>query len=168
MTRIDQLQPGQSPQTGAQKPAAKPAGEATFQSLLDEACRPESAAPAPTPAAPVAGVAKTAPTAKTSAPRQLDPLETEGMLHAERALDILETYQQGLGDKNKSLKELGGLVKAMDEEVAELTKVIDQMPPERELYGLLSEVAVTAMVESVKFNRGDYIPAPPAETAETA
>ncbi|MFH1058437.1 MAG: hypothetical protein V1797_07140 [Pseudomonadota bacterium] len=165
MTRIDQLQPGQTPQAGAQKTAAKPAGEASFQSLLDEACRPESAAPAPIPAASAAPAAQTAQTARPSAPRQLDPLETEGMLHAERALDILETYQQGLADKKRSLKELGGLVRAMDEEVAELTKVIDQMPPERELFGLLSEVAVAAMVESVKFNRGDYLPAPPAETA---
>lgn len=164
MTRIDQFQPGQATPPGAPKPAARPDGGPSFQQALDEACRPESAA-APAPVAPPAPAKASAPTAAAQAPRKLDPLQTEGMLRAERALDILEAYQQGLADKKKSLKELGGLVKAMDDEVAELTRVLERMTPEHDLYGLLSEVAVTAMVESVKFNRGDYVPAAPAETA---
>lgn len=161
MAKIDQLHPGQTPQAGTQRSAAKPEDVPSFQQVLDEACRPEAAAAPAAPAAP----AQTAPAAAVQAPRKLGPLETEGVLRAERTLDILETYQQGLADSRKSLKELGGLVKAMDDEVAELTKVIEHMTPDQDLYGLLSEVAVTAMVESVKFNRGDYVPAAAPEIA---
>ncbi|MFZ5586060.1 MAG: hypothetical protein ACOZHQ_09045 [Thermodesulfobacteriota bacterium] len=162
MTRIDQFQPGQTAPPGAPKPTARPDGGPSFQQALEEASRPESAA---APAAQPAPAKASAPAAPAQAPRKLDPLQTEGMLRAERALDILEAYQQGLADKKKSLKELGGLVKAMDDEVAELTKVLERMTPEHDLYGLLSEVAVTAMVESVKFNRGDYVPTALVETA---
>lgn len=167
MSRIDVLQPGQTRQSETTATPGRPEGAQSFQEMLAQANRLEAAtAPADSVALDTTfATTQAAQAAETLVPGPLDPLEVEGMLRAERTLDILNAYQQGLGDRKKTLKELGGLVKAMDQEVAELTKVMERMQPGQPLYGLLSEVAVTAMVESVKFNRGDYVPAAAPEKA---
>jgi hypothetical protein len=83
-------------------------------------------------------------------------------MRAEKALDILERYEQALGDQGKSLKDVAKLVRDLDGEVQALTRAMDKLSPQDKLYGLLQEVAVASTVESIKFNRGDYLPAEPS------
>jgi hypothetical protein len=52
---------------------------------------------------------------------------------------------------------MAGLVKSLEEESRGLGRVLGRMDPQDGLYGLLQEVASTAQVETVKFNRGDYV-----------
>lgn len=175
MNRIDQLKPGQTPPGAPTQPASRPQGAPSFQELLDQANQAGQTSQSGGLAAGqglegLAGVqaADAAnPLAAIAGTEALGPDETEGLLRAERTLDLLEAYQTGLADGKKSLKELSGLVKALDEEVGELTTALQQLQPDSKLHGLMSQVAVTAMVESIKFNRGDYNPSAP-EAGEEA
>jgi Tfp pilus assembly protein PilO len=54
---------------------------------------------------------------------------------------------------------MAGTVQALETEAKELSKLLESLNPDDELYNLLQEVATVAVVESIKFNRGDYLPA---------
>lgn len=170
MNRIDQLQPGRTQPETPTKPGVRPEGAPSFQQCLDQASQ------AGPPEAPVAGLVPSTsgqvPTAaavgslaSVAATTALGPEETEGLLRAERTLDLLEAYQNDLADQKKSLKQIFGVVKAMEGELGELMQAMQRLGPDSKLHGLLGEIAVQAMVESIKFNRGDYNPRSP-ETGE--
>ena len=157
MSKIDQLQPGQAPQTGQAPKTDRAQGGEAFQKILDQATQlaqgqePSRAAQArlASQAAQAAQVPQTA-----QAP---SPLQTEGLMRAGRTLDLLDTYALALADQGKPLKEVAGLVKSLQGEAEGLGQVMEKMDPQDGLYGLLQEVAATAQVESIKFNRGDYL-----------
>jgi uncharacterized phage infection (PIP) family protein YhgE len=175
MTRIDQIQTGTAPGAGEGQKAQRNQGDQAFQQILQQAASragesPQAAqggqggqaaqAPAFDPMATLQGVK---PALATAA--DLSPQQTEGLMHAERALETLERYEQVLGDERKSLKDVAALVRDLDGEVKGLTQALDKLDPQDKLYGLLQEVAVTSMVESIKFNRGDYLPTEPEPQA---
>lgn len=163
MTKIDDILPVKPAET---RPAPKPASRTrddAFGKVLQEAldqggAAPQAASKAAEAAEPFDPMDRLAGVKPLAAPARLDPLQTEGLMRAERTLDILDQYESLLGDHTKSLKETAHVVDRMDDEVRELTKVLDKLDPKDELYGILQEVAVTAMVQSIKFNRGDYLP----------
>jgi hypothetical protein len=162
MTRIDQIQTGTAPGVGEGLKTQRSQGDQAFQQILEQAASrvqqsPQAAASAPAfdPMATLQGVKPTLTTA------ELSPEQTEGLMRAERALETLERYEQVLGDERKSLKDVATLVRDLDGQVKGLTQTLDKMDPQDKLYGLLREVAVTSMVESIKFNRGDYLPTEP-------
>lgn len=168
MSRIDQITPGQGPRTGQTGKTGQAAGGESFQSMLDKAAQTGQATEtasaqglqAPPASQAVSASGQVAPTAPVD---QVAALQTQGLLHAGRTLDLLDTYAQALAQEQKPLKEVSGLVKNLEGEVGQLNQVLGQMDPKDGLYGLLQQVAVTAMVETVKFNRGDYLPQEPAE-----
>lgn len=157
MTKIDGIIPGAIPEQTT-KPGTKVAEAATsFQDILDRAIqgnqvRPESAA---SPAENIVGVSGVKPPVLNQV---LPPLHTEGVMRAERTLELLEDYERVLADGGKSLKDVSRAVQALDGEARELAGVLDRMDPQDELFPVLRDVMVTAMVESIKFNRGDYNP----------
>jgi hypothetical protein len=124
--------------------------------LQEDQSAAAAAAPAsPQPRDPLAGVRDAKPPLTT---QDLTPAQTEGLMRAERTLESLEHYQRLLGDESKSLKQVSQAVQGLEGEVRELTGVLDGMDSSDQLYGILQEVAVTAMVHSLKFNRGDFNP----------
>jgi hypothetical protein len=159
MTKIDDILPVKPAETRpAPKPAPRTRGDAfgkALQDALGQAAPQDAPRAAAEPFDPMAHLAGLKPPA---APARLGPLQTEGLMRAERILDILGQYESLLGDHAKSLKETAHVVDRMDDEVRELTKVLDKLDPKDGLYGILREAAVTAMVQSIKFNRGDYLP----------
>lgn len=162
MTRIDQIQPGTAPAAGEGQKTQRHQGDQAFQQVLEQAAgrlrEPQQAAEAPAfdPMSTLQGVKPPLASA------ELSPEQTEGLMRAERTLEILERYEQVLGDERKSLKDVATLVRDLDGEVKGLTQALEKIDPQDRLYGLLQEVAVASMVESIKFNRGDYLPAEPA------
>lgn len=172
MNRIDQLQPGRTqPETPA-KPGVRPEGAPSFQQCLDQANQVGSpdgprAGQAPLAPAQAPAAAAVGSLASVAHGTTLGPEETEGLLRAERTLDLLEAYQKDLADGKKSLKDIFGVVKALEGELGELMQAMDRLDPDSKLHGLLGEIATQAMVESIKFNRGDYNPSA-AETGEEA
>ncbi len=164
MTSIDKINPGQTPAASASSASGVKGDKDAFQKLLDQAAAQVegSAAPAASQAAapafdPLASLQNVKPV-QPGQEQELSPAQTEGLMRAERTLELLEDYEKMLGDQGKSLKQVSQLVQSLDGEVRELAGVLNSLDPGDQLYGILQEVAVTAMVESIKFNRGDYIP----------
>ena len=161
MSKIDQLLPGQNPQTVQTPQTARPQGAPAFQDILDQAAQvAQSQAASPAAPAQAAGLAATtAPAVSAPAPAAGVPstLQSEGLAWAGRTLDLLDSYALALAEQDKPLKEVAGLVKSLEDEAKGLGQVIERMDPQDGLYGLLQEVAAIAQTESIKFNRGDYV-----------
>jgi hypothetical protein len=159
MTKIDQILPGQITPKNGEKAKGAPSKGPSFQEILDQAAKTSqdsTKTSAPTQAFdPLNLINGVKPTA---AVEPLRPEQTQGLMHAERTMEILDDYQNALSDQSKSLKDMGRIVADMDGEVKQLTGVLEKLDPKDELYRILEDVAVTAMVESIKFNRGDYMP----------
>ncbi len=89
------------------------------------------------------------------APEEL--IRSQAELAADRALNLLDAYQAALADPKRSLKSMAPLVKDLEEEVTRLQEGLGSLPDGDPLRPILSRIAVVSMVETVKFNRGDYI-----------
>ena len=157
MTKIDGIIPGATPEQIVKPGRPSGDGAASFQEILDRAVqgnqvRSESATP---PAETMLGVSGVKPPVLSEV---LPPLHTEGVMRAERTLELLEDYERALADGRRSLKDVSRTVQALDGEARELAGVLDRMDPKDELFPVLRDVMVTAMVESIKFNRGDFNP----------
>ena len=90
-----------------------------------------------------------------------DPIQTmdpkEDVKRVEEFLDLLEVYNNRLGDGGSSLKDFSSLVSTMEKETARITPLLDSLPDGGRLKDILNRAVVTATVETIKFNRGDYI-----------
>lgn len=84
-------------------------------------------------------------------------LETKQILASmDSFLVLLETYQRQMGDPLVSLKETALVVSRMEQQSQELYRVWEALP-EGEEKDLLNRMLVTSTVETIKFNRGDYL-----------
>jgi hypothetical protein len=160
MTKIDGITPGVTPEETSQTKRQNEGAADSFAKLLDQAVRRgDEALTTGTDASPETGPMFGITGAKQPVVGDvLPPLHSEGVMRAERTLDLLENYEQMLGDSDKSLKEVSRAVAALDGEARELVGVLDRLDTNDALFPILQEVAVTAMVESIKFNRGDFNP----------
>jgi hypothetical protein len=84
-------------------------------------------------------------------------LPSQGVEVTERTLDLLERYQEALSDPRVSLKEVYSLVQSLRQEVQELNRSSDQLPPSDPLRKIMGEIGILSNVEIEKFNRGDYV-----------
>ena len=75
----------------------------------------------------------------------------------ENLLNVLGEYQQKLKDPHFSLKEIDPLVKQMENEKENLAPVLDSLLEDDGLKDILNQALVTSSLETIKFNRGDYI-----------
>ena len=75
----------------------------------------------------------------------------------ENILNVLGEYQQKLKDPHFSLKEIDPLVKQMENEKENLAPVLDSLLEDDGLKDILNQALVTSSLETIKFNRGDYI-----------
>lgn len=73
------------------------------------------------------------------------------------ALDQMEVYAQALSDESKSLKEISPMADNLKQAAHQLNELSQSLAEGHPLKGLSREAAVLATVESMKFNRGDYI-----------
>ncbi len=77
----------------------------------------------------------------------------------DQLLDLLEDYRRQLLQPGDHAKELDKVVQRLDARRASLGSVLDGLPDDDALKGLLNQSLVTAAVESFKFHRGDYLAA---------
>ena len=88
----------------------------------------------------------------------LSPAQNESIIdRVENLLNVLDEYQQKLNDPHFSLKEIDPLVKQMEEEKKYLAPVLDSLAEDDGLKDILNQALVTSSLETIKFNRGDYI-----------
>lgn len=83
---------------------------------------------------------------------------TEAIGSAERLLDILDDYSSKITNPRYTLKEIHKLVVGMENEKASLIPLMQSLPEGDGARDLLNRILVTASVEAIKFNRGDYLP----------
>ncbi len=82
----------------------------------------------------------------------------EAIGRAERLLDILGDYSSKMTDPRYTLKEIHQLVVGMETEQASLLPLMESLPEGDGARDLLNRILITASVEAIKFNRGDYLP----------
>lgn len=72
-------------------------------------------------------------------------------------LNILDEYQQKLGNSQFTLKDIYPLINHMEAEKENLIPVFDSLPDGDGLKDILNQALITSSVEIIKFNRGDYL-----------
>ncbi len=84
-------------------------------------------------------------------------LKKEGVQAVEKALLVLDRYQNSLADGQVSLKEIFPLIQSLQEGVKGLSEMAGKFSFNDPLRNLLAETGVLAAVEVEKYNRGDYL-----------
>lgn len=72
-------------------------------------------------------------------------------------LNTLDNYQKKLGDPASTLKDIYPLVTAMESETDKIIPFLDSLSDDDGLKDVLNRAVITATVEAIKFNRGDYL-----------
>lgn len=72
-------------------------------------------------------------------------------------LNLLDNYRKQLSDPHVTLRTLEPLMKTIVREKDQLSGLMESMPKEDGLKHILNQTLITASLEFIKFNRGDYI-----------
>ncbi len=72
-------------------------------------------------------------------------------------LNTLDAYQQKLGDRQYSLRDIHPLVQEIETEKENLLSDFQSLSDNDGIKGILDQTLIAASLEVVKFNRGDYI-----------
>ena len=72
-------------------------------------------------------------------------------------LNLLDNYRQQLSDPQVTLRTLEPVVNTIAKEKDHLSGLLDSLPNEDGLKHILNQTLITASLEVIKFNKGDYI-----------
>ena len=72
-------------------------------------------------------------------------------------LNLLDNYRQQLSDPQVTLRTLEPVVNTIAKEKDQLSGLLDSLPNEDGLKHILNQTLITASLEVIKFNKGDYI-----------
>lgn len=73
-------------------------------------------------------------------------------------LDLLDNYASDLNNPSRSLKDMAPLVDEINANANDLLRETGQMlDPDENLRQIASEAVMTARMELIRFNRGDYV-----------
>ncbi len=89
--------------------------------------------------------------------KEMTAAQSQGAQAAESTLNLFEKYQEALADPNRTLKEIDPLIRALVEKVNANQEITRKMSASDPLQKIMREIEILSMVESQKFNRGDYI-----------
>lgn len=78
--------------------------------------------------------------------------------HSDKLLTLLDSYAIGLGDPQKTLRELSSLVETIQKEAHLLeTEAEVHLSETEEIRGVINDLALTANVAAFRFQRGDFL-----------
>ena len=149
MTKIDQINETMVMQ--ATKKTNTPS-QAPFSASLENALSPKTQNNA--------GIGQTSALCEPQSPiiSQPDASPADVVGQTDRLLGLLESYATGLENPGATLKELASIVTMMKDEARQLMASTDtHTAGENDLNGIAVKAALTANVEYIKFQRGDYI-----------
>jgi exonuclease VII small subunit len=113
------------------------------------------------PASKPVSISSTPLTTNPLFPAQMDVVSRQQNFPAvdriEDLLDLLDDYRSQLADPQATLKDIHPLISQIEKEKEQLTPVLDSLADGDELKNILNQTLVTASLEVIKFNRGDYI-----------
>lgn len=75
----------------------------------------------------------------------------------ENLLSLLDQYRDQLADPKVTLRHIEPLLNTIAKEKEHLSDILDRLPNQDGLKDIIHRTLVTASLEEVKFNRGDYI-----------
>ncbi len=85
------------------------------------------------------------------------PDKKQTLAQMDRFLTLLENYQKQMEDPRISLKQTATIVSQMEQQTQELLPILENLPEGDGIKDLLNRMLVTSTVETIKFNRGDYL-----------
>jgi hypothetical protein len=92
---------------------------------------------------------------------RFNPLSTQDknltVERIENLLNLLDNYRQQLSDPHVTLRTLEPVMNSIAKEKDQLSELLDSLPNEDGLKDILNQTLITASLEAIKFNRGDYI-----------
>lgn len=72
-------------------------------------------------------------------------------------LNLLDNYRKQLADPQVSLRQIEPLMNMIEKEKEQLSSVLDSLASEDGLKDIVNRTLITASLEVIKYNRGDYI-----------
>jgi len=115
-------------------------------------------------------VEKSAPHAtQIQPPSSINPLSSVGfeselpkdkfytINRVENLINLLDDYRKQLADPAITLRSIEPVMKTIMKEKDQLSSLLDSMPNEQGLKDIVNRTLITASLEVIKFNRGDYI-----------
>jgi hypothetical protein len=123
-----------------------------FDEFLGKAMSPQST---PTPALATVPALQGLSALTFSVPTGVD--RSQAVKNIDELLNVIESYQNKMADPKVSLKEIYPVVQQMEKKAAELLPTSVSLPDGDKLKEILNRVLVVSTVETIKFNRGDYI-----------
>ena len=72
-------------------------------------------------------------------------------------LNLLDNYRDKLADPQVTLRSIEPVINMIAKEKEQLSSVLESLPNEDELKDIVKRTLITASLEVIKFNRGDYI-----------
>jgi hypothetical protein len=150
VTQINNINENTAVQTG-QRSSAKPA--AGFRDSLETALAEKSAGKTESGQATALGEPQAAHFNPAISPATDDDIACQ----TDNLLDLLESYSKGLEAPEASLKDLAPLVDRIKDGAQQLMASADNDAAAGELKDIASQAALTANIEYIKFQRGDYV-----------
>jgi hypothetical protein len=77
--------------------------------------------------------------------------------HVDNLLNLLDKYRIQLADPQVTLRSMEPVIKMIDKEKEQLSSVLDSLAEADGLKDIVNRTLVTASLEVMKYNRGDYI-----------
>ena len=72
-------------------------------------------------------------------------------------LNLLDNYRDQLADPQVTLRNIEPVINMIEKEKEQLSSVLDSLPNEDGLKDIVNRTLITASLEVIKYNRGDYI-----------
>ena len=72
-------------------------------------------------------------------------------------LNLLDNYRKQLADPTMTLRKIEPVMNTIIEEKEQLASLLDSLAGEEELKDIVNQTLITASLEAIKYNRGDYI-----------
>ena len=104
---------------------------------------------------------KSSPLANPVSAIQFHPLSTENksvtVERVDNLLNLLDNYRDQLADPQITLRSIEPVIKTIEKEKEQLSSVMESLPNEDALKDIVNRTLITASLEVMKYNRGDYI-----------
>lgn len=139
-----------NPVISRQEKARQPSND-FFKDSLNRAMGDRKATDSP---APPTALGEVRPTSF----HQIDSPAQRIVSQTSQLLDLLDNYASNLNNPSRSLKDMAPLVDEINANANHLLQETGQMPDSDEnLRQIASEAVMTARMELIRFNRGDYV-----------
>ena len=103
-----------------------------------------------------------APSINPASAIRMQPLPSEiknaTIERVDNLLNLLDNYRKQLADPTMTLRSIEPVLNTIIKEKEQLSSLLDSLTSEDGLKDIVNHTLITASLEEIKYNRGDYIP----------